>query len=133
MGSHYDKLQMSCIMTADALKAYFEPTGEFYQKYRKQSATNITILNNTTLNNTTLNSTTLNFTTPEPFCQTVEISWDQNDTTLGVSPHYLTPDDPFLISNRVGEIPKVEFSKLYFILIGLEHHKAPFSQHQFEN
>ena len=111
MGSHYDKLQMSCIMTADALKAYFEPTGEFYHKYRQRSATNITTSNNTTPNNTTLNSTTLNSTTlnstsPEPFCATGEISWDQNDTTLGISPHYLTQDDPFLISNRIGEIPK---------------------------
>ena len=113
MGSHYDKLQMSCIMTADALKAYFEPTGEFYHK---RSASNITTPNNTTLNNTTpnntiLNSTTLNSTEPEPSCQTGEISWDQNDTTLGVSPHYLTQDDPFLISNRIGEIPKAGFSK----------------------
>ena len=109
MGSHYDKLQMSCIMTADALQAYFlHFTGEFYHK---RSATNITTPNNTTLNSTTLNSTILNSTEPEPSCQTGEISWDQNDTTLGISPHYLTQDDPFLISNRVGEIPKAGFSK----------------------
>ena len=119
MGSHYDELQMSCIMTADALTAYFDPTGEFYQNYRQRSALNITSLNDTTLNDTTLNDTTLNSTTPnitengtitaEPLCQTGEISWNQNDTTLGTSPHYLTKDDPFLISNREGEIPKVSF------------------------
>ena len=57
MGSHYDELQMSCIMTADALTAYFDPTGEFYQNYRQRSAENITTLNNTTLNDTTLNLT----------------------------------------------------------------------------
>ena len=114
MGSHYDELQMSCIMTADALTAYFDPTGEFYQKYRQRSAANITTLNNTTLNDTTLNLTTPNITangslTDEPLCQTGEISWNQNDTTLGTSPHYLTKDDPFLISNREGEIPKFSF------------------------
>ena len=109
MGSHYDELQMSCIMTADALTAYFDPNGQFYQNYRQRSAANIPTLNNTTLNNTTLNFTTPNITTNEPHCQTGEISWNQNDTTLGTSPHYLTKDSPFLISNREGEIPKFSF------------------------
>ena len=38
MGSHYDELQMSCIMTADALAAYFDPNGEYYQNYRQRTS-----------------------------------------------------------------------------------------------
>ena len=94
MGSHYDELQMSCIMTADALTAYFDPNGEYYQNYRQRSASNVTT------NDTLLEE-------PVILCDTGEISWDQNDTTLGISPHYLTKDNPFLISNREGQIPKV--------------------------
>ena len=91
MGSHYDELQMSCIMTADALTAYFDPNGKYYQNYRQISASNVTTL----------------LEEPIILCDTGEISWDQNDTTLGISPHYLTKDNPFLISNREGQIPKV--------------------------
>ena len=69
MGSHYDELQMSCIMTADALAAYFDPNGEYYQNYRQRSASNVTT------NDTLLEE-------PVILCDTGEISWDQNDTTL---------------------------------------------------
>ena len=83
-------------MTADALTAYFDPSGEYYQNYRQRNAFNF-------IKNDTMLAESINL------CDTGEISWDQNDTTLGVSPHYLTKDSPFLISNREGQIPKVSF------------------------
>ena len=85
---------MSCIMTADALTAYFDPNGKYYQNCRQRSVSNVTT------NDTLLED-------PNILCDTGEISWDQNDTTLGISPHYLTKDNSFLISNREGQIPKV--------------------------
>ena len=90
MGSHYNNLQMSCIMTSGALAQYFHQNERYY---RQQSSSSIS-----------------NVQDNADKCQSKELSWKQNDTTLGISPHYLTEDTPFLISNRMGSIPELHVS-----------------------